>query len=323
MKKLNITKEAFEKSKYFKNKYGTLEYVSESGKVFKTNKGKILMFKEGFKDIMKSAGNLFKNYTLIPATLPKKGDICDMWHYYNELDSWEYSSQAIKKGEPVWKCEVIDRSMSKTNATIVIELKSIRNKDAKHRNLKVGDCMAVYNTRKDYLPVHFIVDKIDESIVHMHYPTEEELKKFIATKEQRMARGLIDPEDMEDTENLISTSESTKKFGKKFAKESSTDDIYCFYEWLKNNTQYDSGIHVHYFDNEDGSETVELRFDDRYQWDDEVEAGNKSKEDDSGVQDWIRLLEKRSFKNRWAFDIDEYDGEFIISVRSPNAEDDM
>ncbi len=46
MKKLNITKEAFEKSQYFKNKYGTLEYVSESGKVFKTSKGKLLKFKE-------------------------------------------------------------------------------------------------------------------------------------------------------------------------------------------------------------------------------------------------------------------------------------
>ena len=46
MKKLNITKEQFEKSRYFKNKYGKLEYVSESGKVFKTNKDKVLMFKE-------------------------------------------------------------------------------------------------------------------------------------------------------------------------------------------------------------------------------------------------------------------------------------
>ena len=46
MKKLNITKEAFEKSNYFKNKYGRLEYVSESGKLFKTNKGRILKFKE-------------------------------------------------------------------------------------------------------------------------------------------------------------------------------------------------------------------------------------------------------------------------------------
>ena len=48
MKKLNITKEQFEKSRYFKNKYGTLEYVSESGKAFKTSKGKVLMFKESF-----------------------------------------------------------------------------------------------------------------------------------------------------------------------------------------------------------------------------------------------------------------------------------
>lgn len=46
MKKLNITKEQFEKSKYFKDKYGKLEYVSESGKMFKTDKGKILRFKE-------------------------------------------------------------------------------------------------------------------------------------------------------------------------------------------------------------------------------------------------------------------------------------
>ena len=46
MKKLPITKEAFEKSKYFTKKYGKLEYVSESGKLFKTSKGKILKFNE-------------------------------------------------------------------------------------------------------------------------------------------------------------------------------------------------------------------------------------------------------------------------------------
>ena len=51
MKKLNITKEQFNKSRYFKTKYGTLEYVSESGKIFKTNKGKVLMFKESFTDM--------------------------------------------------------------------------------------------------------------------------------------------------------------------------------------------------------------------------------------------------------------------------------
>ena len=48
MKKLNITKEQFNKSRYFKNKYGKLAYVSESGRLFKTNKGKVLMFKESW-----------------------------------------------------------------------------------------------------------------------------------------------------------------------------------------------------------------------------------------------------------------------------------
>lgn len=46
MKKLNITKEQFNRSRYFKNKYGKLEYVSESGKLFKTSKGKVLKFNE-------------------------------------------------------------------------------------------------------------------------------------------------------------------------------------------------------------------------------------------------------------------------------------
>lgn len=44
MKKLNITKERFEKSRYFQKKYGKLEYVSESGNLYKTDKGKVLKF---------------------------------------------------------------------------------------------------------------------------------------------------------------------------------------------------------------------------------------------------------------------------------------
>ena len=55
MKKLNITKEQFEKSKYFKDKYGRLEYVSESGDVYKTDKGKVLMFKEYGKKVYPAA----------------------------------------------------------------------------------------------------------------------------------------------------------------------------------------------------------------------------------------------------------------------------
>ena len=46
MKKLNITKDQFNRSRYFQRKYGELEYVSESGKLYKTNKGKVLRFNE-------------------------------------------------------------------------------------------------------------------------------------------------------------------------------------------------------------------------------------------------------------------------------------
>ena len=53
MKKLNITKERYEKSRYFNKKYGKLEYVSESGNVFKTSKGKVLTFvKESYDNVM-------------------------------------------------------------------------------------------------------------------------------------------------------------------------------------------------------------------------------------------------------------------------------
>ena len=49
MKRLHITKEHFEKSKYFTKKYGTLKFVSESGRLFKTDKGQVLRFDEGMK----------------------------------------------------------------------------------------------------------------------------------------------------------------------------------------------------------------------------------------------------------------------------------
>ncbi len=67
MKKLNITKEMFEKSRYLKNKYGKLEYVSESGRLFKTNKGKILKFKESKVDLKEDKPNTpeFKSWAAV------------------------------------------------------------------------------------------------------------------------------------------------------------------------------------------------------------------------------------------------------------------
>jgi hypothetical protein len=42
MKKLNITKKQYDESKFFTKKYGALKYVSESGKLYKTDKGVVL-----------------------------------------------------------------------------------------------------------------------------------------------------------------------------------------------------------------------------------------------------------------------------------------
>mgnify|MGYP004654101321 FL=1 len=49
MKKLNITKKQYEESKYFNKKYGTLKFVSESGKLFKTDKGVVLALESEMK----------------------------------------------------------------------------------------------------------------------------------------------------------------------------------------------------------------------------------------------------------------------------------
>lgn len=49
MKKLNITKKQYDESKYFNNKYGALKFVSESGKLYKTDKGVIIAL-ESAKD---------------------------------------------------------------------------------------------------------------------------------------------------------------------------------------------------------------------------------------------------------------------------------
>ena len=77
MKKLNITKEQFNRSRYFKNKYGKLEYVNESGKVFKTNKGKVLMFRESSDNCWLGIEGLIDEdeYVLVNGNEIPKGDI--------------------------------------------------------------------------------------------------------------------------------------------------------------------------------------------------------------------------------------------------------
>ena len=88
MKKLNITKEHFNKSRYFQRKYGKLEYVSESGRLFKTNKGKVLKFRESkkmnesneeqdIKEVIDNLGDIISDLD---------GVICYLLYYVNRKD---------------------------------------------------------------------------------------------------------------------------------------------------------------------------------------------------------------------------------------------
>ena len=61
MKKLNITKERFEKSRYFTRKYGKLEYVSESGNLYKTSRGKVLKFVKESRKLAKESSDEVAN----------------------------------------------------------------------------------------------------------------------------------------------------------------------------------------------------------------------------------------------------------------------
>lgn len=50
MKKLNITKKQYDESKYFNKKYGSLKFMSESGNLYKTDKGVIIALESEKKE---------------------------------------------------------------------------------------------------------------------------------------------------------------------------------------------------------------------------------------------------------------------------------
>ena len=58
MKKLNITKKQYDESKYFNKKYGALKFVSESGKLYKTDKGVVLALESADDDEPKELDDL-------------------------------------------------------------------------------------------------------------------------------------------------------------------------------------------------------------------------------------------------------------------------
>ena len=88
----------------------------------------------------------------------------------------------------------------------------------------------------------------------------------------------------------------------KFVKESCDEEFDRYYERMKKIFRYDSGIHIRLRDNEDGSETIEVTFDDRFNWDDDVVSGRIPLDEDYLLLDWITRFDEQAHRNGWEFD---------------------
>ena len=88
----------------------------------------------------------------------------------------------------------------------------------------------------------------------------------------------------------------------KFVKESCDEEFDRYYERMKKIFRYDSGIHIRLRDNEDGSETIEVTFDEWFNWDDDVVSGRIPLDEDYLLLDWITRLDEAGHRNGWEFD---------------------
>ena len=151
MKKLNVTKERFEKSRYFTKKYGKLEYVSESGNLYKTNKGKVLMFKEGLGDSIKhgwdkiksganKVGHIIGRY----AVMQPKGDHIEIWNakYLSKAEA-KRANSFVMSGKIVLSSSIDGRYILEIDGDIDSSLKigdrlDFQNIDTPHRERGMG-----------------------------------------------------------------------------------------------------------------------------------------------------------------------------------------
>jgi hypothetical protein len=110
----------------------------------------------------------------------------------------------------------------------------------------------------------------------------------------------------------------------KFVKESSYESLQEFYDWLKSNTELDSGIHVRYHDNEDGTESLEMTFDDRFDWGDDVDDGVIPKEQSENYQEWLQMFKSKAKENGWEFkkDYDDTYDEYVLILISVGSQED-
>ena len=188
MKRLNITKERFEKSRYFTKKYGNLKFVSESGKLYKTSKGQVLMFKEGiFGDIGDALDDGIRGVKkFFHKAKFKKGDkimVCmgdfsppGVKHGLEVLDvkyggwagdAWEYRTGTDVWGNPEWWPELRvaldtnpDGGYEKYDPQKFPEFKKLEKYMKESRNSKFG---------KKFVKEGYDTDDFDEELATLCY----------------------------------------------------------------------------------------------------------------------------------------------------------
>ena len=238
MKKLNITKEAFEKSKYFNSKYGKLEYVSESGKLFKTDKGKIVKF---LKESCNKEDIFESNHTkLIPREKRKSSQKFNRFfkklYAMNNGDDGKHHDRATRMEHPYDNVSVIFTSMLEIGHIDEPEVESHLRKVRSYiiKTAEENGWKWTYN--RFGMSIEFIItEDLDEEQLN----ETSTMKKLNITKEgfeksKYFTSKYGKLEYVSESGKLFKTNkgkilkfkESTKKFGKKF-KESDEDNIPC------------------------------------------------------------------------------------------------
>lgn len=152
MKKLNTSIGHFKESKYFTKKYGKIEYVSESGNLYKTSQGKILKFlRESDKGFTYNAKNMLAAVTDMDELYDRvKSDCEDIMHStiinekYDEslLDDESFLEQIHQKTkEYIWGAVSVYMSLSDMNrkfGTITSKGKKYRFDELAHEYFEPG-----------------------------------------------------------------------------------------------------------------------------------------------------------------------------------------
>ena len=244
MKKLNITKEQFNRSRYFQRKYGKLEYVSESGKLFKTNKDRILMFKEAVeppspdKIIEKWIRASIKDGTL-PGVEKFKVSRANQIKYNGSFMYWAYVLQQIgldsgrkdlfaDESEEYYPTAKYINKVEDWLAKMPEEKRASLVLDALDKVYEKGGVFTTANTDHTWLGIPGTEDGKEYVLYKGHEVPKDDIYEYLAEDYPEFSELENDEDDekwllahkKEVTEMLKEMAwaydESTKKFGRKF-----------------------------------------------------------------------------------------------------------